>query len=317
MSSHQPHTVLVTGAGGFVGRATCRRLLAAGHAVRALHGHRPPPPGTTAVQIELATCTQAEWSTLLAGTTAVVHLAGMAHVPVGQVARKALWRSNVEATASLGRAAAAAGVRMAFVSSAKVLGAAGSFSDTSMPRPPDLYAESKWAAEQALAQIADLDCVILRPPLVHGPGVGANFLRLLELMDRGLPLPFATVAARRSLIGVDNLADAIAACLFSAVASRRAYLLADGEALPLNELLRQIAAALGRPARLFPFPVALLDAAFKALGQGAVARRLFDDLVVDDREFRAAYGWRPPLDFAQGLRQTCEWFRRHSAGVAA
>lgn len=316
MSPMPDKTILVTGASGFVGQATCRRLLAAGHAVRALHGRRPAPPGTAAVQLDLTTCTPAEWRTLLAGTAAVVHLAGMAHVPVERHNRQRVWHANVDTTANIARAAAAEGVRMVFVSSAKVLGAAGTFSDASPPRPPDLYAESKWAAEQALAEIADLDFVILRPPLVYGPGVGANFLRLLKLMDRSLPLPlpFAAVTARRSLIGVDNLADAIATCLFSAGASRRAYLLADGEALALNVLLRQIAAALDRPARLFPFPAALLDMAFKVLGQEAVARRLLDDLVVDDREFRAAYGWQPPLDFAQGLRQTCEWFRQHSAG---
>lgn len=302
-----PATILVTGASGFVGQATCRHLLAAGHDVRALHGRHPAPPGTRAIPVDLANC--CDWDALLEGASAVVHLAGMAHVPVGQVAHAMLWHINVEATAHLARATAAAGVRMVFVSSAKVLGAAGTFTAASPPQPPDIYAASKWAAEQALLGVPDLDFVILRPPLVYGPGVGANFLRLLKLMDSGLPLPFAAVAARRSLIGVDNLADAIVTCLFSAGAGRRTYLLADGAALALNDLLRQIAAALGRPARLLPLPQALLNVAFKTLRQEAAARRLFDDLVVDDRAFRSTYGWQPPLDFAQGLQQTCAWFR--------
>ena len=299
--------ILVTGASGFVGRALCARLVADGRAVRALHGRQPAPAGTEAVRVDLAA--GPDWPAVLAGVGAVVHLAGMAHVPVGAAARDAVWRVNVRATEALGRAAAAAGVRLVFVSSAKVLGATGSFTDASPPAPPDLYAESKWAAEQALAAIPGLDYVILRPPLVYGPGVGANFLRLLKLMDTRLPLPFAAVEARRSLIGVANLADAIMTCLGTGEPERRAYLVSDGEAPTLAELLRRIAAALGRPARLYPLPVALLAALARLGGQAGLVERLFSDLVVDDREFRIAYGWQAPVPLAAGLAATAAWYR--------
>lgn len=305
--------VLVTGASGFIGRALCRRLLAEGYAVRALHGRHPAPAGTEAIRVNLAS--SPDWSRLLDGAAAVVHLAGLAHVPVGVAARDAVWRVNVTATEGVARAAAAAGVRLVFVSSAKVLGATGSFDDAAPARPPDLYAESKWAAEQALAAMPALDYVILRPPLVYGPGVGANFRKLLKLMDTGLPLPFAAVAARRSLIGVDNLADAIHCCLAAAEPDRRAYLVADGAAPTLAELLRAIAAALGRPARLFPFPVPLLAALARLGGQEGLVERLFADLVVDDSEFRIAYGWQTPSSFAQGLAETCAWYRARGAAA--
>lgn len=305
-------SILVTGAGGFIGRAVCGRLMDAGHGVRALHGRRPAPAGTQALRADLAAAP--DWPRLLDGVAAVVHLAGLAHAPVGRVARDALWRVNVAATADLGNAAAAAGARLVFVSSAKVLGATGRFDDATPPAPPDLYAESKWAAERALAAVPGLDHVVLRPPLVYGPGVGANFLKLLKLMDAGLPLPFAAVAARRSLIGVENLADAILACLRAAPGAGRAYLVADGAAPSLAELLAAIAAGLGRPARLFSFPVPLLAGLARLAGRGELVERLFADLVVDDREFRRVHGWRPPVPFEEGLARTCAWFRDRSGG---
>jgi UDP-glucose 4-epimerase len=299
--------ILVTGASGFVGRAVCRRLVEAGYAVRAIHGRRRAPAGTEAWQSDLATVS--DWGPMLDDVAAVVHLAGLAHTPVSAVDRAALRTLNVDVTHRLARAVEQTGIHLVFISSAKVLGATGRFTDTSPAAPPDAYAESKWAAEQALTALPGLDYVILRPPLVYGPGVGANFHKLLKLMDASLPLPFASVAAQRSLIGVDNLADAILRCLTSAAPNRRAYLVADNSPLALPDLLRAIAVALQRRAWLFPCPTTALAGLARLSGQAGLVERLLTDLVVDDSEFRIAHGWEAPTSFAEGLAATCAAYR--------
>jgi nucleoside-diphosphate-sugar epimerase len=271
----------VTGATGFVGRALCADLIDNGWLVTTADLRRPG------------------WEASLPGNDAVVHLAGVAHTRGSEALYQAV---NVDATARLGAAAARAGVRrFVYVSSIKVNGEATPadrpFRAGDAAAPQDEYGRSKWRAEQALARVAGLEPVIVRPPLVYGPGVKANFLRLLQLVDTGLPLPFASIANRRSFIFVANLASLLRRCAEREQAGGRTFLAADGEALSTPELVRRMAAALGRKARLVPFPPALLP------------RRLSGSLAVDAGETRERLDWRPPHTMDEGLARTAAWLR--------
>ena len=221
------------------------------------------------------------------GCDAVVHLANIAHTSASAAD---LQRVNVAGTLAQARAALAAGVRrFVYLSSLKAA------------QPDDAYGRAKLRAEQALLGLAALEPVILRPPLVYGPRVKANFLALLRAIDRGWPLPLAGIENRRSLVYVGNLVDAVLACL-GGPAQGRTYALADGAPVSTPELCRAIGRALGRPARLFAFPGALLH-----LTPGLA--RLLQSQVADGSALRAELGWRPPFSFEEGLRRTAEWYR--------
>ena len=285
--------VVVTGATGFIGQALGPALRARGHEVVALErGAIGDIAGFSG------------WGALLAGADAVVHLAALAHARKTDPLR--LQAVNVDAAVALGNAAAAAGARMVFMSSAKVLGeetAAAAFDESSLPAPKDAYARIKVEAETALRSITGLTLTILRPPLVYGPGVKANFLALMRALARGWPLPLASIANRRSLIYVGNLAGAVAACLEKSAAAGKSYLVSDGAPVSTPQLCRALGAALGRPARLFPCPPALLEIA-------PAARKLTRSLEIDDRAIRRELGWTPPCSFEEGMRLTAEWYRR-------
>lgn len=311
--------VLVTGANGFVGRAVCARLLEEGHAVtaavrsadrRVAEGAEPRPTGP----IEAA-----DWPRIVAGHEAVIHLAARVH-RVGedtQAARAAYMRENRDATVALARAAAAAGVaRLVFASTIKVCGEATTerpFDGSCPPAPSDPYAESKWAAEQELREIetgSAMEIAIVRPPLVYGPGVGANFLRLIGLVERGLPLPLASVRNRRSLVYVGNLADLIVRCVDHPAAAGRTFVASDGEDLSTPALIARIAAALGVAPRLWPCPPRLLRAAAALFGKSAAAERLLGSLQVDASAATSVLGWRPPWSSLDGMAATVDWYRR-------
>ena len=314
--------VLVTGATGFVGRAVVPALLARGFAVRAaVRGAGVGVPGAEAWPAGDLTG-PVDWAPALERVRAVVHLAARAHVtredPAGAAA--AYRAVNVEATRRLAEAAARAGVRrFVYMSSVKALGersGAVPLRDGDTPAPKGPYGESKLEAERVLARIAGdsgMTAVALRPPLVYGPGVRANFLGLMRLVDRGVPLPLAGISNRRSLIGVANLADA-AATAAAVPGPGGAFLVADGPALSTEELVRAVAAALGRPARLFPVPAALARLAGALPGIGGAAARLTGSLAVDDGGFRAVYGWSPPVPFAEQLAATAAWYRQAVSG---
>jgi len=221
------------------------------------------------------------------GCDAVVHLANIAHTSASAAD---LQRVNVEGTIAQARAALAAGVRrFIYLSSIKAA------------QPEDAYGRAKSIAEQALLQMEGLEAVILRPPLVYGPRVRANFLALMRAIDRGWPLPLASIENRRSLVYVGNLVDAILACL-GGRAQGRTYAVSDGAPVSTPQLCRAIGRALGRPARLFPFSPALL-------GLVPGMARLVQSQVADDAAIRAELGWRPPFSFEEGLRRTAEWYR--------
>jgi nucleoside-diphosphate-sugar epimerase len=236
----------------------------------------------------------------LQGVDAVVHLAGLAHRR-GASADE-LQRANVALTERVGAAAAAAGVRMVFVSSIKVHGeeAALPLRESAALAPGDDYARSKARAEEALRAIAGLQLTVLRPPLVYGPGVRANFLALMRAIARGWPLPLAGISNRRSFVYVGNLCDAITHILQSAPAAGRTFFVTDGAALSTPALCRALGVALRRPARLFAFPPGLLP--IKALTRS---------LEADDSAIRRELGWRPPFSLEEGLQATADWYQGH------
>jgi nucleoside-diphosphate-sugar epimerase len=218
---------------------------------------------------------------------------------------------NTSGTEQLARAAVAAGIkRFVYVSTIKVNGeqtASAPFTEADAPRPVDAYAISKWESEQALHRIAaecGLEIVILRPPLVYGRGVGANFIRLIHLVQRCIPLPFASVSNRRSLIYVQNLADAVLVSATHPRAIGQTFLVSDGEDVSTPELIRRIAEAMELPFRMFRCPPNLLNALASIVGKSAEVGRLLGSLAMDSTRFRSETGWIPPYSLSQGLRET-------------
>jgi nucleoside-diphosphate-sugar epimerase len=260
---------------------------------------------------------ETEWEAALQGVDCVVHLAARVHT-LRETATDPLAeyrRVNLEGTRRLAAAAASHGVsRLVFVSSIKVNGEASErpFTESDPAHPEDAYACSKWEAEKALAQIGaqtGLEHVILRPPLVYGPGVGANFARLMQWVARGVPLPLGAVDNRRSLLYVGNLVDAIRHCLHHPAAVGRTYLVSDGEDVSTPELVRRIARAMEVAPRLLPVPVSLLRLAAGAIGRRHEIERLVGSLQVDSSAIRRQLGWLPPVTMQEGLAETVRWFR--------
>lgn len=314
-------TVLVTGATGFVGRAVCEKLMEDSvtlrGAVRAAGIPENLPAGVPAVSIGTI-ASDTDWSEALAGVDTVIHLAARVHVmnEISVDPLAAFRRVNVEGTERLARMAAAQGVRrFVFVSSVKVQGeeTAVPYTEDDEPAPLDPYAVSKREAEDALIQVATetgLEIAILRAPLVYGPGVKANFLRLFGLVGRGLPLPFGSIRNRRSMVYVGNLVDAIVICGTHSKAAGCTFLVSDGDDVSTPQLIRRIGTALGRPARLIPFPPGLMAFVGKLLGRANAVGRLQGSLTVDSSKIRLELGWVPPYTMADGLAITAEWFKK-------
>jgi nucleoside-diphosphate-sugar epimerase len=320
-------TTLVTGASGFLGRHVAAHLLARGHRVRGLVR---PDGGAPAEGVEAAPAEglhdRAAVARALDGADTVVHLAARVHVMRDDAADPLaeFRRVNVEGTRTLLDEAVRAGVRrFLFVSSVKALGEGGGapWTDDTVPAPVDPYGISKLEAERLVRATADasgLHAPIIRLPLVYGPGVRANFLRLMETVHRGIPLPFGAVENRRSLAFSGNVAAAVEAALQSPAAARETFLFSDGEDLSTPQLVRAIATALGKPARLVRVPPALFRAAGRAGDvmaralpfplTSAAVDRLLGSLAVDSSRFRRVTGFRTPFTVAEGLQRTADWF---------
>jgi nucleoside-diphosphate-sugar epimerase len=312
--------VLVTGATGFVGRFLCTRLLVEGYSVRGtlLSGENPalPVKGVCPIPIDpLGPGTP--WQHAVDDIDAIIHLAARVHVMDDPAAdpQTEFRKVNTEGTRQLAREAAKAGVkRLVFVSSIKVNGEESPtpYSESSRAQPTDPYGISKWEAEQALREIeaeTGLQVVIVRPTLVYGPGVKANFLNMMKIVSRGIPLPLASIGNKRSLIYVGNLVDALAACVTHPEAAGKTYLVSDGEDVSTPDLIRRTAAALGYPARLFPVSASLMRLAGTLIGKRPAVNRLLGSLTVDSSAIRRELGWRPPFTIDEGLRETASWFK--------
>jgi nucleoside-diphosphate-sugar epimerase len=307
--------VLVTGADGFVGRELCAALAAAGRRFRPAVRAPRAALEDAAVVGDIGPAT--DWRRALESVDSVVHLAARTHV-LRETAADPLAeyrRVNVAGTERLARTAAASGVRrLVFLSSVKVNGEASAgrpFTEDDIPRPEDGYGISKWEAEQALARVAGetgLETVVLRPPLVYGPGVKGNFLRLMRWIARGVPLPLGAIENRRSLVYSGNLVDAIVRSLDAPAAAGRTYLVADGEDLSTPELVRRLARALGVQARVPAFPLAPIALAAALAGKRAEFARLAGSLQVDSSRARRELDWRPRHSLSQGLAETAAWF---------
>lgn len=304
--------LLVTGANGFVGMAFCQALMAAGvpfvPCVRKLpvRGTSWPPAFESG---DLAG--QVNWRPALDGCSTVVHLAARVHIMGKQVADpEALYRAmNVDATMRLAEQAAQQAVhRFVYVSSVKVNGErtlGKPFRANDEPAPEDAYGRSKLAAEKALVQGfagTGIELVIVRPPLVYGSGVRANFLRLVQLVKSGAPLPFGGIRNRRSMVALDNLVDFLMLCTTHPAAADTTWMVSDNHDLSLPDLISKIAEAMGRRPRLLPLPPGLLSAGAALLGQRAVAGRLLDSLQVDVSPALERLGWKPPIDVDTGIQ---------------
>lgn len=305
--------ILVTGANGFVGKPLVKILRALGHeVVRAVRQKQPD-----AVVIGHMDA-QTNWNAALRGCDVVIHLAAKVH-QMHDTSGDSLadFRCvNTMATLQLAQQAAAAGLRrFIFMSSVKTNGEENDkpYRETDHPSPGDAYGISKWEAEQGLKNIAregGLEVVIIRPPLIYGPGVKANFHTMMRWLHRGIPLPMACVTDnRRSLIALDNLVDLLVTCLDHPAAANQTFLVSDGEDLSTADLLRRLGQAMGRPARLFPIPTGLLWGGAYLLGKGNVAQRLLGSLQVDIEHTHRTLGWTPPISVDEGLRRAAEGFR--------
>lgn len=310
-------TVVVTGAGGFVGGALCNALYADGRHVRAVV--RRPAPGLPAgVETVLVRdlLDRVALATALEGADVVVHLAARVHVMREDMADPltALREVNVAGTLALARQAAATGAkRFIFISSVKVNGEGTHpghpFREADLPAPVDPYSVSKMEAEQglmALAASTGMEVVVIRPPLVYGSGVRANFAALIRAVARGVPLPLGAISNHRSLVALDSLVDLIRTCLDHPAAANQTFFVSDGEDLSTPELVRRLARAMGRPVRLFPVPVSMLLAGATFLRKRDVAQRLLGSLQMDISKARDLLGWTPLVTVDEGLRRAVQ-----------
>ena len=310
--------LLITGVTGFVGKAVCEQAARHGFAVK----------GALRIRGEMLSCIEpfvvgeinvaTDWGSALRDVNAVIHLAARVHVMHDTAADPltAFRAVNVEGTLNLARQAAAAGVRrFVFVSSIKVNGESTRpgqpFTAGDVPAPLDAYGVSKMEAEQGLRELSaqtGMKVVIIRSPLVYGPGVKANFAAMMRWLNRGVPSPLGAIHNQRSLVALDNLVDLIVTCLTHPAAANQTFLVSDGEDVSTTELLRRMGRAMGCSARLIPVPASWLKLAATLVGKQDMAQRLCSSLQVDIAKTRDLLGWRPPLSLDQGLKKAAEGY---------
>ena len=307
--------VLLTGASGFLGNRLLQSISQIHFVTAALRSAKKVLRCNSYLVGEMDS--QTDWSYALHGQQVIIHAAARVHVLNDQLADPLAEyrRINVDGTLNLAHQAAASGVkRFIFISSIKVHGEqtplGQPFTADDTPAPEDAYGISKWEAEQGLQQLASetgMEVVIIRPPLVYGPGVKGNFLSMTKLVTNGLPLPLGAIHNQRSLVAVENLVDLIITCIDHPAAANQVFLAGDGQDLSTTGLLRGVARAMGRPARLIPVPSSLLMLGATLLGKKAVAQRLLGSLQVDISKARHLLGWEPLITVEEGLRRCFEY----------
>lgn len=304
--------ILVTGANGFLGRNIVEFCQLRSLDVRACARNADISKPYWAISPDLGAA--ADWGALLNGINIVIHAAARAHMKKDEVADllAEYRRVNVEGTLKLARQAVAAGVkRFVFISSIGVNGNINTrpFRIEDQPNPAEPYAQSKWEAEQCLMRLAaetGMEVVIIRPPLVYGPGAPGNFGSLVRWIEKGVPLPLGAIHNKRSLVGIDNLVDLIIRCIDHPAAANQVFLAGDGEDLSTTELLRGVGKAMGKPARLIPVPAGLLQFGAALLGKKAMAQRLLGSLQVDISKTCELLDWKPPYTVEEALSRCFE-----------
>jgi len=323
--------ILITGATGFIGSALSHGLLEAGYPVRgAVSASSKIPPTATPESANFDWVVlhdrspEREINEALQGVQIVVHLAARVHVMVDQATDplQEFRRVNVDWTERLAARAASQGIRrFVYLSSVKVNGEQTviPFTEQDSPKPQDPYGVSKWEAEQALDRVStrtEMETVVVRAPLVYGPGVRGNFLQLLNILRRGIPLPLASIRNQRSLVYLGNLVDALARCIHNPRAAGQTYFVCDGEDLPTPELVRRLAAAMNTRVCLWPCPTGLLYWMGQVAGKRGMIDRLVGSLQVNSSKIRTELDWHPPFTVDAGLLETAAWFRAGTTNLA-
>jgi UDP-4-keto-D-QuiNAc 4-reductase len=311
--------ILVTGANGFVGRQLCRSLSQKGFLVTAAVRQTAIAPAEEVRYISMGDIgPNTDWTEALRGVHLVVHLAGRAHIRRDSSANPMAEyeRVNTSGTIRLAQMAGAANVRrFLFLSSVKVNGEETHdqpFAETDRPAPLDFYAVSKWQAEEGLLRLhrqGELSVVIIRPPLVYGPGVKANFLQLIRLVDCGFPLPLGKIQNKRSLVGLRNLAEFILVCLQNPSAAGEIFLVSDQEDLSTADLVQRIGGFLGRTTYLLPIPYQFLSIIARITGKEDALKKLCHSLQVNVEKSHKVLHWRPPFSVNEELEQTIKWYK--------
>ena len=325
--------VLVTGANGFLGKAVSHGLAEAGYIVRRAIRNNFDQIDDKDIEINTKNSKvnindevaivgnidpDTDWSDALEGVDVIVHLAARVHIMKEEISDPLHEFRQVNTLGSKNLAQSAAGSqvnRLVYVSTVKVNGEHtddAPFVETNIPNPQDPYAVSKWEAEQALMDIAKqtgLEVVIIRPPLVYGPGVKGNLLRLIRWIDMGIPLPFRNVDNRRSFIGVDNLVDFITKCSLHPQAAGEIFLISDENDLSTTELIKKLAYSLNKPVYLFPIPINIIRTFSKIIRKRGPIDRLFGSLQIKSEKARCLLNWTPPFSVDEGMSRTVSWYR--------
>ena len=311
--------VLVTGVNGFIGNAISCRLISDKIYVIGSVRHKKLSKGVKQIRtIEVGEINdKTEWGEALQDIDTVIHLAGRVHKirDLGKDPKELYERVNVDGTKKLVMQSIKKRVkRFIFLSTVKVNGEENKnpYKETDIPSPQDAYSISKYEAEiniKDITKTSEMEFVIIRPPLVYGPCVKANFLKLIRIVDRGIPLPFASIGNKRSMIYIENLVDAVLLCVQHPNAAGQTYLVSDGQDVSTPGLIRMIAAALQTKPRLFRCPPLALYMAGRFTGKGPTVDRLIGSLTVDTGKIKSELGWTAPFTLGEGLQKTAFWYK--------